>query len=908
MINGEDEREDPTEELEEMMQLPDEEGDDDVIDTPDGGAMVRIGDEEEPGEFEHFANLVEMLPETELSEIASSLKEQIERDAESRKARDKLYADGLRRTGLGDEAPGGADFEGASRAVHPLLSEAAIDFSARVMKEIFPASGPVKAHIPGTPTKARTEKAERKKKHMNHQLTHEMTEFRSELEQLLTQIPLGGVGYLKLYADQRLKRPKSEFVPVDDIILPFAAANFASADRKTHQQFITKLEYKRRVDSGLYREIDLVDPISIDSTMSQKAADRIEGRSEDAFNEDGLRKIYEVYTYIDIENDDEFAPYIITIDDTTEKVLSIYRNWDETDELRQEIQHFSEWNFLPWRGAQGIGLTHLIGGLSAAATGALRALLDSAHIQNMPTMIKLAGGSKGGQNIELNPTEVVEIEGAFNVDDIRKVMMPVPFNQPSPVLMELLGFITEAAKGVVRTSMDMIAEQKADMPVGTTLALIEQGLVVFSAIHGRMHAAMGETLKILHRINRDYLEEQRQIDEDGEIIARRKDYSGPMDVIPVSDPNIFTEVQRQAQTALIAQRAAQFPQLYNLHKVEERILEFAKIQAPKELLIPAPEPQHLNPVNENLAATMGKPIVVFPEQDHLAHIDAHLQYLQHPLFGQSPAMQNQIAPAMLQHLKDHLAFWYVTQVFELTTAAAEMEADKLFDTTDPEITRVTDQLMAQASNKVLGMLAGTPDHPLNALPPIIQQLVQFVQQNQPPQPMDPSAVQAQEVQRKSAADQADQQFRQQEMQVRQQEVQQASAMKAQELQMRVQETQQQMQLKMQELAAKNAELQQASALEREKMAAEYQRDMAQMRSDMERMRHDMQRDQMKITAQAQIAEGGNETTIKKTMMDNQTKTAINEADNMVAMTIASAEIESGQKSALENGNGFDPGK
>lgn len=889
MIDNEDERDDPMEELSDMMDVPDEEGDDDIIDTPDGGAIVTLDGDEEPGESEHFANLTEVLPEAMLETVASDLLEQIERDRESRSARDKLYADGLKRTGLGNEAPGGADFEGASRAVHPLLSEAAVDFSARVMKEIFPSTGPVKSHIPGTPTKKRIEKAERKKKHMNHQLLHEMKEFRSELEQLLTQIPLGGVGYLKMFWDARIKRPKAEFVPVDDILLPFAAANFASADRKTHQQQITRLEYKRRVESGLYRDVDMSDPMSIDISAAQKAADRIEGRKEDAFNEDGLRRVFEVYTYLDLEDDDTFSPYIITIDETTEKVLSAYRNWAPDDELREEIQHFSEWSFLPWRGAQGVGLTHLIGGLSAAATGALRALLDSAHINNMPTMIKLAGGNKGGQNIDLNPTEVVEIEGAFNVDDIRKLMMPVPFNQPSPVLMELLGFITEAARGVVRTSLDTIAEQRQDMPVGTTLAVIEQGLVVFSAIHQRMHAAMGDTLRILHRLNRDYLEEERQLDDDGEIIARRKDYDGPMDCIPVSDPNIFTEVQRQAQVAMIAQRAALLPQLYNLHKVEERILEFAKIPGAKDLLVPAPEPQHLNPVNENLAVTMGRPIVVFPEQDHLSHIDTHLQYLQHPLFGASPAMQNQIAPAMLQHLKDHMAFWYVTEVFNITTAAAGVDADKLFAPDDPEITKVTDQLMAHASNQVLQMLQMDPQHPLNTLPPVIQQLAQLVQQNTPPPPMDPAQVQAQESQRKAAADQ------------------QNAAMKQQELQLRMQETQQNLNMKAQEMQAKVAEMQQASAIERERMAMQQQSEIAKIRNEMERMRLDMQRDQMKLTAQAQIAEGGFETTLKKTMMDNQTKTAINEADNMVAMTIASAEIESGEKTALTNGNGFDPG-
>lgn len=885
-----------SDEIAEMMDLPDEEGDRDVIDTEDGGAIVTLDDDEEPvGESEHFANLAEVLSDVEMDILASNLLEQIERDRESRKDRDKLYADGLKRTGLGNEAPGGADFEGASRVVHPLLSEAAIDFSARVMKEIFPSGGPVKVNVIGTPTKTRLEKAERKKKYMNHQLTVDMVEFRSELEQLLTQVPLGGVGYLKLYYDARLERPKSEFVAVDDMILPFAAANFASAERKTHQQFITRLEYNRRVEDGIYRDVDLADPMSIEQTAAGKASDRIEGRTSDAFNEDGLRRIFEIYTFADVEDEGTYSPYIVTIDETTEKVLSIYRNWEPEDEKREEIRHFSEWPFIPWRGAQGIGLTHLIGGMSAASTGALRALLDAAHIQNMPTALKLAGGDRGGQNIDVNPTEIVEIEGAFNVDDIRKMIMPLPFNPPSPVLMELLGFVTEAARGVVRTSLDMVAEQRQDMPVGTTLAVIEQGLVVFSAIHSRMHAAMGETLKILHRINKDYLEEDEQILDDGEIIAKRKDFEGPHDVIPVSDPQIFTEVQRQAQIALVAQRAAMFPQIYNLHKVEERILEFAKIGSHKELLNPVPEPHHLNAVNENLTATMGKPIVVFPEQDHLAHIDTHMQYIQHPLFGQNPSIQPVLIPAMVQHLKDHLAFWYVSRVYDITTEAAGVEADKLFDTKDEEIVRMTDKLMAHASHNVLSALSADPQNPLNSLPPVIQQLTQLMQKFQQPQPMDPSVVQAKEVERKTQADQMKNQLDQQNAQLKQQE-----------LQMRMQSEQQQLQMKAQEMQAKMAEMQNASAIERERMQAQHQAAISKLHSDMERLRVDMQRDQMKIAAQGQIAQASNEANMSKAHLDAQTKLTINSQDNAVALQIAAAEIESGEKVAQTNGHGSNP--
>ena len=262
--------------------------------------------------------------------------------------------------------------------------------------------------------------------------------------------------------------------------------------------------------------------------------------------------------------DVEPAPYIITIDKLSRKVLSVYRNWDELDESKEELQWFVEFPFVPWRGAYPIGLPHMIGGISAAATGALRALLDSAHISNSQTMLKLKGGTRGGQTLEIQPTQVLEIEGGLNVDDVRKLAMPLPYNPPSAVLLQLLGVLVDAGKGVVRTTLEDLADSNSNTPVGTTLARIEQGMTVFSAIHGRLHDAMGRMLRILHRLNGMYLDDENIEAELGEELATRADFDGPMDVVPVSDPNIFSEAQRYAQVQAVAQRAAALPQLYNL--------------------------------------------------------------------------------------------------------------------------------------------------------------------------------------------------------------------------------------------------------------------------------------------------------------------------------------------------------
>jgi len=560
-----------------------------VEDTEDGGAIVTFEeDDAKPGDSEFLVNLAEELAEDELQKLSSDYVELIGRDKEARKKRDEQYEEGIRRTGLGDDAPGGAQFQGASRVVHPMLTEVCVDFSSRAIKELFPPNGPVKTKILGSMTKARVEKAERKADFMNWQLTTQSQSFRAELEQLLTQVPLGGAQYMKVTWNEAKNRPEFLFVAIDEMLLPFAATNFYSAQRKTHVQYLTTLDYDQRVKSGMYRDVDIVVTSSdIDLSKAAIANDKIEGREDDAFNSDGLRTVYEIYTFLDIEDDtDGPAPYILTIDKSTGKVLSIYRNWDEEDAAREELQWIVEFPFVPWRGAYPIGIVHMIGGISAAATGALRALMDSAHINNSQTMIKLKS-QMGGQSLNIQPTQVEEIEGGLNVDDVRKLAMPLPFNQPSAVLFQLLGFLVDSAKGVVRTTLDDVADTNANAPVGTTLAKIEQGMVVFNAIHSRLHNSMERLMRIQHRLNGMYLEDAAEKAEIGEEIAVRKDFDGPLDIVPVSDPNIFSEAQRFAQVQAVAQRAQLVPQLYDARKVEQRILATLKIPDAESLLAPS---------------------------------------------------------------------------------------------------------------------------------------------------------------------------------------------------------------------------------------------------------------------------------------------------------------------------------
>ena len=642
----------------------------DVEDTDDGGAIVRLQDEaDEKKNSEHFANIVDEVDQGELEMAISELIDKITNDKEAREKRDKQYEEGIRRTGLGDDAPGGAQFTGANKVVHPMLVEACVDFSARVMKEIFPANGPVKSKIVGEKDQSKVEKADRKCDFMNWQLTEQMVEFRGELEQLSTQLPLGGGQYMKFMWNPLYKRPMAEFVPIDDVYLPFAATNFYTAERKTHVQYVTKFEYDRRVKSGMYIDVDLGVPTDPEYSRATKANDKIEGRTDTSYNEDGLRTIFEVYTYLDFGDGPE--PYILSIDKSTERGLSLYRNWEPEDEQRKELEWIVEFAFVPWRGAYPIGLTHMIGGLSGAATGALRALLDSAHIQNVPTLLKLKGGP-GGQTLNVQPTEVVEMEGGALIDDVRKLAMPLPFNGPSPVLMQLLGFLVDTGKGVVQTTFEKLSDQNPNQPVGTTMALIEQGMVVFNSIHSRLHSSMARSLKILHRINSAYLTIEDIKAQESGIDIEPSDFDGPMDIIPVSDPAIFSETQRFAQIQAIMQRSQIFPQLYDMRKVEEMFLRTLKVPS-SEVLKPKPAQDDMDPASENVAAAMGSGIYVLPQQDHMAHIITHMAFVKSPLFGSNPVIAKTFLFPMVMHLRDHLLNYYLTEAHDAVDKAQKQQ-------------------------------------------------------------------------------------------------------------------------------------------------------------------------------------------------------------------------------------------
>ena len=876
-----------------------------VRDTEDGGAIVELDEDEvSPRSPDFLKNLAEELPTHELERIGSRFLELISRDKEARKKRDEQYEDGIRRTGLGDDAPGGAQFQGASRVVHPMLTEACIDFASRAMKELMPASGPARDSIIGEVTREKARKAHRKTQFLNWQLTVQAPEFRSELEQLLTQVPLGGAQYMKLTWNEARNKPDFLFVAIDDMYLPFAATNFHTAQRKTHVQYLTAIDYEQRLKAGMYRDVDLI-PSSMEPerSVADIANDKIEGRSDTSYNEDGLRTVYEIYAMTSIEEDEEPAPYIISIDKISGKVLAIYRNWDEHDESQEELQWFVEFPFVPWRGAYPIGLPHMIGGISAAATGALRALLDSAHISNSQTMLKLKGGTRGGQTINIQPTQVEEIEGGLNIDDVRKIAMPLPFPPPSAVLYQLLGFLVETGRGVVRTTLEDIADGNANAPVGTTLAKIEQGMVVFSAIHSRLHDAMARMLRILHRLNGMYLNDNDVEREVGEELATRADFDGPMDVVPVSDPNIFSEAQRFAQVQALAQRAAAMPQLYNARKVEERLLETLKVPNPKDLLTPPLEPKEQNAVNENVAATMGRAILAFPEQDHIAHLKAHLGYMVNPMLGMNRLIAPTYLPVILGHIKEHVALWYAATVFQIGNEVAGTDiGEALRENKTPEDKQAFDRMLAEASH-----IASTQALTVfESLPPVIEQAVQMMQQFAPPQLMDPTQAAMAETQRRAQSDQQRAQVDAQKAQISAQMAQQRMQLDAQttqqSVQIRAQIAQQRAQIDSQRAQVTAMRLQLDAAGDARDAQLEAQKVQIEQAVRQSELQIKMRESELKLVLEREREEAEN----RRSMAGILARSQMNTQDNMTALKLAQLEVASGEEFSVSTGTGINP--
>ena len=662
-----------------------------VEELPDGDVLVgaqEIFEDSDQGNFDQ--NIVEQLDTRTLNSVASELIDYYESDRAGRSEWEERYKEGLKTLDIdGNLVDDDEDraIRGLSQVVHPLIAEAATQFQARAISELYPAAGPVKSIIIGDPNDELEEQASRVSDYMNYQITEEMTEFFPDLDKMLFHLPLVGQTFKKIWYDPSMERLTARFVQAEDFVVSPDSTDLKTSPRYTQVIKLSRNDYNKFVQSGYYEPLgEYVSSGDIEDTST---IEEIEGISSyDADRDDGTVVLLEVHTYHSFDGIDDAdssdpdavaSPYVITIDQTTETIVSIRRNWQEDDEKREKREWFVEYKFLPGLGFYGFGLYHMIGGLGKVATGSLRALLDSASFSNMQGGFKLKGRVPGGE-MEIAPGEFLDLDAT--VDDVKKAVMPLPFKEPSGTLFNLLGFIVDAGQRFAAIADLNVGEANNNAPVGTTIALIEQGSKIFSAVHKRLHVSQGKEFRLMSDLNGMHLDDEVNFARAGAAqIIRREDFDDRIDIIPVSDPNIFSSTQRIAQAQAVLQMAQSAPQLHNMYEAYKRMYDAIRIHDIDQILVEPVEAARLDPVDENMAVLLGKPIKAFVDQDHDSHIAVHLQFIQDPTLGGNPGAA-QLQPVLIAHIAEHIAFLYRLRM-QKAVGMAGVQMPPLPDIRDP---------------------------------------------------------------------------------------------------------------------------------------------------------------------------------------------------------------------------------
>jgi len=664
----------------------------------------------------HYSNLAEELDEFEVRGIGKDLIKAYEDDKSSRKQWEDQYSKGLKMLGMVVEDRNDP-FPGASGVHHPLMSEAATQFQARAIAEMFPSGGPVKTQVVGKQTDKKVEQAQRVQDFMNYQVTNQIKDYFNELDQLLYYLALAGSAFKKIYFDNTLDRICSKFVPAEDFVISYQNTDLETAERYTQVMKMSRNEIRKHQISGFYRNIPLSKNESGENEdQIEQTVQRLEGMTASA--SDKIQTILEVHANLELGEDDNglALPYIVTIDYDSEQVLAIRRNWKEDDTLKRKRTYFIHYKYLPGLGFYGAGLIQMIGGLQHASTGALRALLDSAAFSNLNGGFRAKGARIEGGDITVSPGEWVEVE-AYG-DDLRKSFIPLPFKEPSPTLLNLLGVLTESGRRFASIADAMVGQSAGSGPVGTTIALIEQGSKVFSAIHKRLHQAQGREFKLIYELNGEYLDDVYPYEVIGETkTIRRKDFDSAIDVVPVSDPNIFSQAQRIALAQTGLQLAQQAPNIIDVKEAYRRFLQSLNIPEYNELMIEDEDIPRRDPVSENMALLNGKPIKVFEEQDHAAHIMVHQQFMQDPRFAGNDEAKQVLYGQMLAHIGQHTAYLYQQQMQAqlpegIPVSSGEFNKE-LQDETPKEISIEQENRIAaaaaQAAQQLMGSMPPSPE-------------------------------------------------------------------------------------------------------------------------------------------------------------------------------------------------------
>ena len=626
-----------------------------------GGAVVQalaealMGAQQEQ-QVPHNANLAELLDDGYLGEISSDLRGSYEEDLESRSEWEDTYTKGLDQLGVKHEERS-QPFEGASGVTHPLIAESVTQFQAQAYKELLPSGGPVKTQVLGLQDAEREEQASRVKNFMNYQIMEVMEEFDPDMDQLLFYLPLSGSTFKKVYFDEAKQRAVSKFVPAQDLVVPYAASDLATASRVTHVLRMDANDVRKMQIAGFYKDVELSKHEEGEDEVRQKI-DEIQGTSKSYTDE--VFTILEMHVDLDIEGFEDMGPdgqptgialpYIVTIDEGSGQVLAIRRNFEEGVGLAKKTQYFVHYKFMPGLGFYGFGLIHMIGGLGRAATSILRQLIDAGTLANLPAGFKARGVRVRNDDEPLQPGEWRDIDAPGG--NIRDAIQPLPYKEPSATLAQLLGALIEGGRRFVSLADQQTGDGNTAAPVGTTVAMLERGMKVMSAIHKRLHYSQRQEFRVLARIFRDNLPPEYPYDvQGGNRMIKAQDFDDRVDVVPVSDPNIFSMAQRVTLAQTQLQLAQSNPQVHNLHAAYRRMYQALEVQNIDEILPPPPQPQPLDPAIENARALMGEILNTFPEQDHDIHIRIHMAFMKTPLVMTSP----QVMGTFYSHIMEHVS-------------------------------------------------------------------------------------------------------------------------------------------------------------------------------------------------------------------------------------------------------------
>jgi len=654
----------------EVMAPEEFEGGAEVIPDGEGGAIVQAIAEATGMDIndmiEHDSNLAEYLDEEVLTDISMDLRASFEDDLQSRDAWEETYTKGLDLLGVGS-TDRSVPFEGASGVTHPLIAESVTQFQAQAYKELLPSGGPVKTKVIGVANPETEGQATRVKNFMNYLIMEKMEEFDPDMDQMLFYLPLSGSTFKKVYYDEAKGRPVSKFVAAQDVVVPYTATDLVTAPRISHVLKMTDNEVRKLQVSGIYRDIELGDPGDTEEDTVEQKVDELQGISRTY--KDELRNILEIHSVMEIEgfeDKDEQGeltgiklPYIVTIDRSKGDVLAIRKNYAENDPLKQTIQYFVHYKFMPGLGFYGFGLTHMIGGLGRAATSILRQLIDAGTLANLPAGFKARGVRVRNSDDPLQPGEWRDIDVPGG--DIRSAITPLPYKEPSATLAQLLAALIEGGRRFISVADEQVNNMSGETPVGTTVAMLERGMKVMSAIHKRLHYGQKNEFRILARIVAENLPPFYPYQVAGaspEI--KQQDFDGRVDIIPVSDPNIFSMAQRVALAQSQLQLAQSNPEMHNMYASYQRMYQALEVQNIDEILPPIPEPQPMDPAIENARALSGQLLQAFPDQNHDAHIMAHMIFMKTPLVQTSP----QIMGTFYAHLQEHLNFKATNQAIQ----------------------------------------------------------------------------------------------------------------------------------------------------------------------------------------------------------------------------------------------------